>query len=158
MKLSGRELKRNVETIVIPRGNDDPIIFYAHAITDFSDLEKYLKLPEAPAIKKPGQAVTYNYDDPDYKVQLDDYHEKRIAWIVIASLQATTDLEWENVKLDNPDTWLDYEKEFREAGFVNSEILRVIEGCLAANALSQTRIDEARERFLSEQSKAQLSQ
>lgn len=64
------------------------------------------------------------------------------------SLEATPDLEWENVDVEDPNTWNNFRQEMTDSGFSAIEINRVIAECLNVNALNEEKIEEARQRFL----------
>lgn len=153
MKLAGKKLEGpNVEAIVLPRGDGEPIVFYAQAIMDFEPFEQLCPRPKAPTIVKRGGQKSQNTEDPNFKLALEQYSRKRFAWIILTSLrQGTSSLEWETVDYGNQNTWLNYEKELRESGFSDVEIGRIHRGCLIANALDDDKLDEARNAFLASQ-------
>ena len=150
MRLAGKEIRGpNSETIVIPRGDGEPIIFKAVAILDYSPFDKLCPRPEPPTIMRKGGIKSQNVEDPKFKLALTDYGRKKIAWIVITSLRnGTPDLEWDKVKYSEPDTWPLYEPEFKEAGFSNPEIQAIIDGVMTANCLDDDKLAEARKTFL----------
>lgn len=150
MKLAGKKLEGpNVETIVLPRGDGEPIVFYAQAIMDFEPFDQLCPRPKAPTVVKRGGAKSQNTEDPNFKKSLDLYARKRFAWIILNSLrQGTPTLEWEKVDYSDQNTWLNYEGELRESGFSDVEIGRIHRGCLIANALDDDKLDEARNAFL----------
>lgn len=149
MKLPGYEFKGpNVEYIVIPRGDGKDIVFKAQAILDMTPLESLLKRPVPGKRMLPGGVVQADTDDPIFKTSISEYGNLRYAWIVIQSLKATEGLEWETVKDDDPGTWLNWEKELKEAGFTQSECEYIQLAVANANAMNQTKLDEARTHFL----------
>lgn len=150
MKLEGKKLAGpNIETIVLPRGDGEPIVFHAQAVMDFEPFNQLCPRPKPQTILKRGGQRSQNTEDPKYKTAVDEYGRKRFAWIILTSLrQGTPTLEWETVDYDNQNTWLGYEKELREAGFSDVEIGRIHRGCLIANALDDEKLDEARQAFL----------
>lgn len=150
MKLKGQKIQSaNEELIVLPRG-DDAIVLKAQAILSFDEFEKLCPEPEmAKKTMMSGKQVD-NPHDKAYKDAVEDHNKKYLAYLVIKSLEATEDLEWEVVDLQNPDTWLSYEKELRDSGFSETEMSRILKGVLAANSLDEGKIAEAKERFLAE--------
>jgi hypothetical protein len=76
------------------------------------------------------------------------YSQYRYAWIMIESLKATENLEWETIQSDKPETWLNFEKELQDSGLSGIEIGRIANGVLEANCLNEDKITEARNRFL----------
>jgi len=148
MKIKGKKIEgANIEIIAIPRGSGDDIILKARAILDMAPFEKMCPPPRPPMRKIDGVDVP-NLRDKDYQQQVNKYAEKRMAWMTITSLEATEDLEWEKVDAGDPSTWLYLRLELKEAGFSDIEVNRIIAGVVSANALSEAKVEEARERFL----------
>jgi hypothetical protein len=150
MKIKGQKIEGpNVEVIVIPRGGDkQDIVFQAGAVLDFAPFEKMCPTPTPPSKILKGGKREYNLEDAGYKAALDVHSARRIAWMVLESLKATPDLEWETVKAGDARSWQNYEQELRDSGFSHVEIQRIINGVFAANCLSEARIEEARANFL----------
>lgn len=147
MKIAGRKIKGpNRVTLVLPREDDEDIVIIAQAISDIEEFEKYLDAPKAPVrIVKGGNE--HDYSDKDYLEQLQQFNIKRIAWIVLKSLEPSN-IEWEKVKMDNPSTWLGYQDEMKEAGFSAIEINRICNLAMEANALDESKLEAARQVFL----------
>lgn len=148
MRIGGREIKgSNIETIVIPRG-DDQIILKAQAVLDDSVVDALCPRPKPRvSIGKGGKRVE-RVEEQSYQDALNEWGERRVAWLIIKSLEATEDLEWDTVNPDDPSTWLNYKKELLDSGFSDAERARIIEGVMAANGLSESKVEEARQRFL----------
>jgi hypothetical protein len=149
MKLGGKKLSANVVVIPIPRGDGEDIFFRAQAVLSMEEFDKICPVPKAPKKLVKGQGLSENRNDPIFLAAMKDYAKNRLSWMVIESLKATPDLEWETVKADEPSTWNGYEKELREAGFSEMELVRVVQGVMDANCLNEDLINEARKRFLS---------
>jgi hypothetical protein len=148
MKINGKVYNTpNVEYIVIPRPDGD-IIFQAQAILDMDEFDKLCPRPVAPMGMVPGGKPQPDTSDQSYKLSVADYGERRFNFIIVYSLRATEGLEWDSVSLIDPSSWGNFKKDLKAACFVDREIQMVIEGCLAANSLSETRVEEARSRFL----------
>ena len=150
MKLNGQKVEGpNVEVIVLPRGGDKPdIVFQAQAILDMSPFEKLCPVPTPNERIMKGGKREKNFDDPVYKNSMEKYGEKRIAWMILESLQATPNLEWESVNLNDHTTWCNYEQELRDSGFSHIEIQRIQNGVFTANCLNEAKVEEARQLFL----------
>jgi hypothetical protein len=153
MKLAGKKISGpNIETIILPRGDGEPIVFKAQAVLDFDDFEKMCPMPKPATVVRPGGKKSANFEDPTYKAAIELHAKKRFAWIVLTSLHlGTPDLEWERVDYGDPNTWLSYEDELREAGISNIEIGRIHRGVMIANALDDEKLEEARNAFLASQ-------
>jgi len=148
MKLNGKRPGIHVEPIVLPRPEGD-IVMKAQAVGDFKDFDKLCPPPE-PRRKRlaDGQEIL-DVEDKGYKQAVENYSQKRVAYMCIKGLSAgTPDLEWEQVKLEDNNTWLKFEAELIESGFSDVEIKRIVAGVMRANCLSEMAVEEARKRFL----------
>ena len=148
MWINGKKIEgANEEIIPIPRGNGEDIILIVRAILDMEPFEKMCPPPTPPVRKIEGVDIP-QLRDPNYVKAVTKYAEKRMAYMVITSLEATEGLEWEQVDVNDPSTWPLFRKEMTEAGFSDVEVSRVIAGVTSVNALSEVKIQAARERFL----------
>ena len=148
MKIKGKTIEGpNVELIVIPRSGGD-IPFECRAVLDFDDFDKMCPDPEPTMKLLPGGVQVPNMEDPKYIAAIEAKGEKRIAWMVVKSLEATEGLEWDTIKMDDPETWGNYRQELQDAGLTFMEITRIITTVMAANSLDETKLEEARKRFL----------
>lgn len=149
MKILGKKIEGpNIEIIVIPRGSGEDIIFKARAILDMEPFEKMCPTPVPPMKRvKSGEQIP-NLNDAAYLTSLQNMSTKRLAWMVLVSLQATEGLEWETVDLSDHSTWGLFRKEMRDSGFSDMEINRIIACVISVNALNDDKIEAARERFL----------
>lgn len=151
MKIAGKKIEGpNVELIIIPRG-ESQIVFKAQAVLDFSDFDKLCPAPVAKVKMFPGGKTIQDVESPEYKKELTKYSEKRIAWLYLQSLKSTEGLEWETIDMSNSDTWNNFDSELKSAGFSAIEIMRITSGIMSANSLNETKIEEARNRFLAGQ-------
>ena len=148
MKLLGKKVEGpNVEEIVIPRG-DDQLVFRAQAVLEDKEFDDLCPRPKPQVGIGPGGRRVEKTDAPGYTAALNEWGEKRVAWLVIKSLEATEGLEWETVNYDDPETWLNYKSEWRDSGLSDAEQARILGGVMAANGLSEQKVEEARKRFL----------
>lgn len=148
MKINGKKPDANVEVCVLPRGDQDSIVFKARAVLDYAVFEKMCPEPEPSVNIYPGGRRVSNFEDPKYLEALRLYNRKSNAWMLIQSLKATDGLEWELVKLEDPETWDLWDKDLAQSGFTPREITRIFETVFAANGLSEKRISDARASFL----------
>lgn len=149
MKLNGQKISSANEcVIVLPRFNADPIVFKARAVLDMNDFERMCPDPKPPTRRFSDGRVVENLKDEGYLQQVQNQGKMRLSWIVLKSLEATEDLEWETVDLGDPTTWDNFRTEMKDSGFGDIEINRVIAECLNVNALNEDKIEEARSRFL----------
>lgn len=150
MKIKGRELYQlPEETIVIPRGGEEPIVFKARAVTDWAEFNKLVQEPVPPQRMVKGKKES-DFKNPSYLQRVAKYNELTNAWLILESLKATPDLEWDLVKADQPDSWLKLEEELRQF-LLPVEIRRIIQGVFQANALDEKHVEAARKAFLERQ-------
>ncbi len=154
MKLFGQHVKGpNVEVLVLPRQDYD-IVLTTQAILDQTTFDELCPRPKPPKFMKAGTTEwTEDLTDVEWQKQIARHSQQRTAWIMIESLKATPKeiLEWERVRSDDPESWLLWQDELKEAFFTNSEIISIMNAVWAANGLNQERLDEARNRFLAGQ-------
>lgn len=149
MKIKGKKIEGpNVEIIPIPRAMSDDIIFMAQAVLDMDPFEKMCPTPIPPMKRLASGETIPNLQDEAYLKSLQNLATKRLAWMVLTSLQATEGLEWEIVDISDHTTWENFREELRQSGFSDIEINRIVAGCINVNALNDDKIEAARERFL----------
>jgi len=148
MKINGRKLEGpNVEILVLPRSDGD-IVFKAQAVLDNTPFEKLCPQPKPPTMIKRGVGLVEDVESPVYKTELKNYATRRIEWLILESLKATEGLEWDTVNMSDSSTWKNYEKDLKNAGFGQYEINRIEQLVLDVNCLNESKMDEARKRFL----------
>ena len=151
MKLAGKKISGpDVEVLVIPRKSGD-LLFKAQAVLDYSAFEALCPIPQAPEVLRPGGVRSRNPEAPTFLKALDEWAERRTYWMILKSLEATPDIEWETIKMDDPSTWVNYEKELKDAGLSTLEATRILGLVTSVCGLDQKKIDDATERFLAEQ-------
>lgn len=149
MKIAGKKIEgRNTEVIVLPRPLGTDIVLRAEAVLSMERFNTMCPDPLPPMRIKPGGIREPNVTDPGYKAELVLFQTKRLAFLMLESLKATPDLEWETVKDDDPNTWVLWEKELADSGLSAIEIGRIRTGVLNANCLNESLIETARETFL----------
>lgn len=149
MKINGQVIAGScIETIIIPRGDQPPVVIKAQAVLDYDEFKSMVKMPEPKMmIKKGGQKVP-DFDDKIYQGRIDDYNKKQQYYLFIKSLLlGTPGLEFDLIKLTDPESWLKFEEEFKNAGFSSVETNRIIQGIMVANCLDESKIQAARESF-----------
>ena len=154
MKFRGKTLgKRNADVLVLFRG-DERIVIKAEAVESYEEFEKLVSVPIPPEKVLPGGKKEKNIKDPDFIKARAKYADQKTAWLIITSLKATKDIEWERVKYDEPTTWLNWEPELREAGFIEIECMRIVQLVTEVNSLDDDMLDQARQDFLLEATQA----
>lgn len=154
MKIKGQKLQGPaIETLVLPRG-EGVVVIKAQAVLDYSEFEKLCPLPKAPMkILKGGRKVP-DFEEKNYKKSMEELNSLRTHFLILKSLQATEDLEWETVDMSNTATWPNYEKELKE-NFCDIEVQRIIMAVMNANSLNEEKLEQARADFLASQAQQQ---
>jgi hypothetical protein len=149
MKIAGKKIEGlNIEEIIIPRGNGDDIILKAEAIATFEEFDGLCPRPK-PRIGKNRQGETIQMtNEPSHITAMNQYAERRVQYMVIKSLMATPEFEWETIELDKPDTWKNYQTELVASGFSDGEIARILTSVMSASGLDEAKVEAARKRFL----------
>ncbi len=137
------------EILVLPRG-DKEIVFRAVGVPDYEPFNKLCPEPTAPKVHKPKEGWVDNVEEPGYKDMMKTYGRKRLAWLVIMSLEPS-EIEWDKVNPDNPSTWMNWEKELKDSGFNLVECNRIQNLVFQANCLDEDKLEQARESFLAGQ-------
>jgi len=146
MRFKGKTIKEGMQIVVIPKGGVD-IVIKAKAIRDYSRFDTMLPMPVPRMIQEPGQPNRPDFSDPMYQAAIDKRVELRTAWMILESLSISTDLVFETVDMNNPETWLNVFKELNETFSPNEQncIHKII---AEANGLNNEKIEEATESFL----------
>lgn len=147
MKIGGVEIKGPAEEVlVLPRLEGENIVIRTRAVSDMDEFEALCPLPTPPGIRtKDGWKP--NANDETYKQRIELHGELRFAYMVLKSLEPS-DVEWERINISDPSTWMEWQKELKEAGISSTEINRIIVCVMQANALDEAKLKEAREVFL----------
>lgn len=152
MKIKGQQVSppKPVEFVIYredAEGNPANITFLCGAVLDYSEFEKLCPVPKAPLrtdIKTGEQTRDTNHKR--FRIDNDLYADRRINYMIIKSISATPDLEWDTVKLDDPETWKNYESELRTF-LTPAETTLLVNAAIEANSPSKNRRKEALENF-----------
>ncbi|MCA9069148.1 MAG: hypothetical protein KDA84_09510 [Planctomycetaceae bacterium] len=133
-----------VHTLPLPFG-DSYVVFKAVGVADYKEFNELCPRPEPPVIvTKDGQKK--DWENENYLHDLRIREERRGDYLVVKSLEPS-EIEWENVKLDTPKTWGNYEQELKDAGFNVHHINKIVDLVAEANCLSEEKLEWAREAF-----------
>jgi hypothetical protein len=152
MKISGKDPSTlsTEHLLVLPRGEEN-LDIRAKGLKDMEEFEVLCPAPNAPVKLVKGGKTVPDMENVGYQATLAEWHQRRLAWMVIKSLQ---DFEWDTVNLDDPSSWKNWEKDLKDAGFTQIECNRVLQLVLEANTLSEALLTEARLAFLRGQAAA----
>ena len=149
MKIKGKSVGvPQSKQVVIPRGenDEDTIVFECKPVLDYTEFESRCPNPKPPMVFRPKEGTKLpDLDDKDYKKALTEHGERRVAFLMLNSINADG-LEWEKAKLDDPDTWHFYREEL-EAHFTLAEVDLIVSGVMEANMPSEDRQKEAMQNF-----------
>jgi hypothetical protein len=150
MKIAGIDPKglRNECVLVLPRGEQN-IVFRAIGLKDMDEFNAKCPPPKPPG-KYTKDGWVANQDDPTYQQVVEAWGRKRLGYLVIRSLEPS-EIEWDTVKLDDPRTWANWDKDLINGGLTQIETNRVLGLVLEANALDEAKLAKAREVFLAGQ-------
>lgn len=150
MKIGGVDPKTlpKEEFLVLPRG-EKSVVFRATGVPDYEEFDALCPAPKAPGVLKKGLWEP-NEDDKDYKSILDIHNKRRIAWLVVRSLEPSN-IEWDTVIPSKPSTWVNWEKDMKKNSFSQVECNRITQLVFQANCLDEDKLTEARENFLAGQ-------
>ena len=145
MRISGVEVTSSEALLVLPRDKGDiPIRAVAVAIAD--EFDEKCPMPVAPMLQtKDGNKPDHN--DKDFKAALSRRADMRFALMIVRSLEPSN-IDWDEVNVDMPATWLKWQDEMLAAGLSEIECNRVVGLVLEANALDEAKIKAARDNFL----------
>lgn len=147
MKINGIDPKTlpNIETLILPRG-ESFLEFHARGLADMDEFNKLCPEPIPPG-KYTKDGWLPNTDDKDYQSILGEYSKRRVAYMVVRSLDPSK-IEWDTVKQDVAGTWSNWESDLRNAGLSQIECNRILNLVLEANCLDEAKLKRAREVFL----------
>lgn len=132
-------------------GKPDNIIFQCGPVLDYVEFERLCPEPKPPLITNIKAGTSYHDpDDSKYKINMLNWGNLKLTWMMLSSLKATPDLEWETVKYDDPTTWKNWEKELK-ASLTESEFDKIRIGVYNANAPTENRRKEAMDVFTQSQ-------
>lgn len=148
MKFKGKKPnKGNTVQLVIPRQGAESMLFIAKGIFDYGPFNKQFPEPK-PAIRIDKGVESVDLNHPTYKKRFAEWASMKTNWLILESLKATPDLEWETVVIDEPETWGNYAKELDEV-LLPAEVNQVVNAVMEACSLTSQKIEEATEAFLS---------
>ena len=148
MKINGISgVKQRTVTIHFMVDDDTAVEFKLRPLDASDDFEVVMPKPIAPVKIMAGGAKLNDLEDPGYKASVDNWINKRFDWNVLRCLDASEDLVFETVDMANPETWANWQTEFKTA-FGNINLGRVIDKFSEVNSLSNDGLEVARKCFL----------
>ena len=146
MKIGGIEVKGpNEVLLVLPRG-DDQIVIRARAVLDMAEFEELCPEPKPPG-RQTKDGYVQDVDDPGYKQQMENHNERQLGYLVVKSLEPS-EIEWDLVDINKPGSYTKWQEDFQAAGLSTIEVNRIMQACMEANALDESKLEAARQVFL----------
>ena len=149
MKINGKKLDGpSVDYIVFPRMDGD-IVFTISCVLDYDQFNELCPIPEPPKIQYRGSTDSVpNFKDPKFIESIEEFSQKRTHWMVLKSLEASSDLEWDTVNMMDSSTWGNYIDELTEGGFTDAQVAKIINSVSSLNGLNERMMEDAKKRFL----------
>ena len=144
MNIGGIPVTKCEEVLVLPRVGEN-LVFKARAIEDMIAFDVMCPKPVAPTRLTSQGEVSHESDN--FLSSFKAWSAKRFAYICVKSLEES-EIEWGEVDLEKPETWTKWTDELVEAGLASVEVQKVQTLVLEANALSESKLKEARDAFL----------
>lgn len=128
------------------RGPNEYVIL-CKAILDYKPFSQLCPEPVPPTVT-PVKGVPYkDYNDKKYAPAVEKWRDLRWKWIVIESLSATPDLEWGDVKPNDPSTWDNLDKDLNSV-FTPAEVTLLYNTIHEAQAPTQKTTKSAMDSFI----------
>src|SRR4051812_15065474 len=110
MRLNGKKIEGlNVEEVIIPRG-EDVLVFRAQAVIDYSVCDALNPKPKPKKGRNRAGELVEMTNDKTFETALDDWATRKLSFMVLKSLQATENLEWDTVDMNDMNTWNNWRK------------------------------------------------
>lgn len=133
--------------IAFPRA-DGPIVFTCGPVLDYTEFDNICPMPKPPVIQRIGKEPINDTKDKRFIAAVDTYALRKTQWMVLQSLNATEDLEWETVDMLDPETWNNYNDELA-AVFTEREIEDLLSAVFEVNAPTPEARQQAIDSFMS---------
>lgn len=147
MKVNGVTVTSCEELLVLPRSSGENIVFRAIAVSINDEFNRIVAMPVPPMVLVKGGKKEPDLTDTSYKMACSVRDDQRFAYMVLKSLEPSN-IEWDTIDMEKPKTWVGWDDEMKKDGLSDVEVNRVVSTVMAANALDEKKIAEARRDFL----------
>lgn len=159
MKRNGEKLVKPATKLVVFQREDEFIEFTLSAVGNRKSFDKMVPEPKPVIARSLDGTEEPQVQAPNYKAAVEKRNDLFRAWLVINAISPSTEwLEWEQVDLDKPETWLLWEDEMEQAGISYGERTQLTNHVIELNALSRNAVDEALKSFFLMMRKEQKAQ
>ena len=153
MRVNGQVISAAKQVVPILRESGN-LFFQVKVVPSMAPFLALCPYPTAPTLTLPGGVKKQNTEDKGYKEQENQWWTKRQTWMFLQSITILDadgklqDIEWEKVKVDDPETYSNFIPELTESGLADAELNKILNAVYSVNGLNETQIDEARRSFL----------
>lgn len=113
------------------------------AVLSFEEFDRLVPIPKPPLVTNvKDKTQTLDFKSREYISKMEKYAKLKSAYIAIKGLESTEGLSWDTVNINEPDTWVNYQKEL-EVTFTDMELNRLVDGINEANNPTERRLTEA---------------
>jgi hypothetical protein len=148
MKVNGKSLDSlRIVKVYLPVAGEDAVEFKFRPLRSSENFDKVCPRPKPVKQVRPGGGETLDYSSPRYKAQVETWARQKTDWEFLISISATDALEWETVDMEKPDTWGNWRPEMEKV-FPESHIVRLYQGFVDAQYLTEETMEKARQLFL----------
>lgn len=147
MKVGGVANDRNVVfgPLTFKRGEGRYLAFLAQPVWSLDEFQALCPVPVNRNYVFTKEGKQLDPESPAFRDDLATYYRKRWAWTVLKSLEPSN-IEWDTVKANDPDTWLGIEAELK-ANLSIYEFAAVMKLIDEANALDADKLEENAKTF-----------
>ena len=147
MKFKGITLEPpKAQPLVLPIGGVDVVLMIKPVYDDspFLDLSPR---PEPPVLHMADGSKKIDVDDSAYALASDTWSRNSTTWRYLKALE-DSEIEWEQVDINDVSTYQYFEQELSEAGFSRIYIHNILLKIHTLSGMNQALIEEATERFI----------
>ncbi|MHA1950751.1 MAG: hypothetical protein ACXAEN_26240 [Candidatus Thorarchaeota archaeon] len=144
--IEGELADLNEDVLVLPRRKTQ-IVLTARALPDMTDFDKLVPEPTPKKNFHKGKGWIPDLKDKTYMDSMKRYGRLRVAYFVVKSL-VPSEIEWDTVDIDDPNTWDNWEDDFKKSGFTQHECNLVLSLCFSVNQLDERKLEQARQLFV----------
>lgn len=134
----------NEDVLVLPRAAGN-VVFKGRAVESYDEFDTLCPIP-MPPVMMTRKGKKNDVEDAGYKQMLVNYQLKRMAWMVIKTLEPAN-IEWDTVVVTEPKTWTKWVDDMAKV-LSPGEQRRLLDFILEVNCLDERKVAAARADFL----------
>ena len=148
MRIKGKLIGAPESRLCVFERGEEKYVFTINAVLDYTEFDKLCPTPSPPKVTKPGGVALANPESPIFLEKLTKYSIVKTSWLILKALEQTEGLEWDDVNMEDPDTWDKYKDELMGSGLTEGEVAHLINQIYLVNSLDESKMNEARDRFI----------